>query len=350
MSQIEKTCYRCGSRIAANARSCPECGTVFVSEQRTIEAEQKPPQATEEKVSVPVSKTPTESSPSTQRSPSRAPVKTCPQCGEKIPIRSVRCASCGHSFLLKSESGTQPRSVPISRSKPEKKRKSRGDSPFKALLILSICIAVYAAVLVVVMAIVYRYVDGSSFSVISTCTWAVSLLLAFVFGSVIEDSYGESSTFAAYLYAFVVIVGFVAFDYFIVRYADMHFTSKAAWGIAALGISVSINAVASIVIMINELKETYCPHCQMTHMVYFSHDKNQQEIYGYKYKTHEAKTKTAIVKNHPWEHSAEIEYTAPAYQENLGLHKTTTKDDVYVCKRCGYINVKKTSKTEKVEM
>ena len=342
-----KICSKCGSQVMLSAQSCPECGQSFVKEA-------------EEPTKLDVQAQNGSSAKSTSSAPSKAPQKTCPSCGNKVPIRAAKCNQCGHEFTFKNVSKPQTakmapktvsQTVPNTAPTYSSGKTTSTDRPFKALRAITIWLLVYNVILIALMAILIRSVNSGWFVIITTGSILLSGFIGAVIGGTNSYSYGEATMSACNLYMLVAVLLVGGADWYYFSKLLSMYSGEIKWGMGALAISVSASVLLSVFSLKISLKDGYCSYCGRTNVLSFSHDQNEKEMYGYKFKTHKAHTETATVKsNHYGEPDITIEYNVPEYQENLGLHKTTTKEKIYVCKHCGHKTLRNTSNTEKVDM
>lgn len=335
-------CSQCGSRVTLSAKSCPECGQSFIKETVTT------PNPSEAQAK------------NTSSAHSKAPQKSCSDCGNRVPIRAVKCNQCGHEFVFKNASKPQDRktapktaSQTVSYTEPTHKsdKTTITDRPLKALRAITIWLLVYNVILIALMAILIRSVNSGWFAILTTGSILLSGIIGAVIGGMNSYSYGESTMGACNLYMLIAILLLGGADWYYFSSVVSMYSGEIKWGMGALAISVSASVLLAVLCLKVSLKDGYCSYCGRTNVLSFSHDQNEKEVYGYKFKTHKAHTETATVKsNHYGEPDIMIEYNVPEYQENLGLHKTTTKEKIYVCKHCGHKTVRNTSNTEKVEM
>ena len=153
------------------------------------------------------------------------------------------------------------------------------------------------------------------------------------------------------LYCFFSVIGVGLFDYLYFTKGLSIYEGAIKFGVGAVAVSISACIVTAPFCLKTELKDYYCSHCRLTNVLRFSHDQNMKEIYGYKFETHAAHTEKVKIKEAgEFFPSYTVEYRVPEYQENLGLHKTTTKETVYICENCGRTTIKNSSNTEKVDM
>ncbi len=324
----QKTCPKCNNIVADNVTECNECGYKF---------ENKP------------------------ISP-KAPRKPCPKCGNKVPIRAVACNVCDYQFPFKdgTTAKTQRKPKPSSNSQSNSTAnpivsspvKKDGRNPFKTLIFIVISLVIYNAILIFAMAWLYRSGNGAIwFALITTASILLSAFVGGVIGHMCAESYGENSLGACWIYLLVGIGGTLLADYLYFKNGLPAYSDFWKWGMGAFAISISASIVICLISLYLSLKDTYCTYCCLTNVLSYSHAENTKESYGYEFKTHKAYTETARGRvSNGLGDSADINvnYTVPEYQENLGLHKYTTEDHVYVCKKCGRKATRKFSSKEKV--
>ncbi len=325
---IQKKCPECGAIIAWKATECCECGHKF----------ELPSDA------------------------SRAPRKNCPNCGNAVPIRAVTCNECGHTFTFKSGTAVKPVSKPkkseapapspepVPRATESSSATKDHRNPLRALLLVSISLVLYNALLIFLMALLYRNQSGW-FAILTTLSIPLSGIAGGVIGHCCDGSYGKYSLGAGWAYLLIGTAGTVLLDYiYFSQFLDAY-SGEWKWGMGALTISISMSVIVCVIALLISLKSDYCPSCHRANMLTFSHTGHVQERYGYEYQYHASHKETARVHVHDGTIGgtyADVEYTVPAYRENLGLHKYTSVERVYVCSKCRREVSKYESKEERV--
>lgn len=333
-----KICPVCRSEVLASAKVCPECGEEFFEKKPT----------------------------STDRVESSGKLKNtkyvredpgdCPYCGTKKGyVGESSCGKCGLKFDRQRTDGAYKKEDFWEGFDNEFAPKKKKESPKIALTSLSIWLIVYNVALVLVLAMLLRWIGEIWFMLITIGSIVISFFVGMGIGYSASNKYGIGSFSLYWLYCLLVLfaTGLVDYYYF-TKYLPLY-SGSMEWGMGAMAISISCSILSSLIFIKSSLNEYYCPSCCLTNVLRYECVENEKEVYGYKYRTHKAETRTATISTftgsvNPVRSASTVEYTVPGYQENLGLHKTTTKDTVYICKRCGRKVVRKSSFTEKVDM
>ncbi len=319
----QKTCPKCNNIVADNVTECNECGYKF---------ENKP------------------------ISP-KAPRKPCPKCGNKVPIRVVACNVCDYQFPFKDGTTAKTQRKPKSSSNSQSNStaissvKKDGRNPFKALQILAIWSVIYGLLLVLLLSLVFNLLSGIWFALLASVTVIISFFVGIFVGMACDYNYGKHSLTPIRVYAFVICGGFCLFDYFYFTFTVAKYSGASAWGMGAMVVSITVYVFSSVRALYAELKSSYCPHCRLTGVVHFEKQEVKKEYYANDYVTHAAHTETTYVTVRDKYYNKEeykIKYKVPEYQENLGLHKFTTKENSYVCEICGRRKVDEYTSKEKV--
>ena len=207
------------------------------------------------------------------------------------------------------------------------------------------------------MAALVRSVSETWFAIISFGSILISLLFGVILGASCSTGYGKHPLSTCNLWCFLSLVAVLGADCLsFINWVPLY-SEEMKWGIIGMIISISIGILASFLTLKSSLSDTYCPHCNVANVLSYSHSQNQKEIYAYKFKNHSSYTTTHTIDLHSGSGTNDYIHTqgtytqtVPGYQENLGLHKKTTKEKVYICERCGRSQIQEESNVEKVDM
>lgn len=262
---------------------------------------------------------------------------TCKNCGKTLYTGRNYCDECYNE----AEEASKKLSKQI-------ERKARRHRPSVALVKFCVYSAIYIAVLVGATALLTRHLGLWWVALIEIASCIASLFIGAAIGTAQALNYGEAARTPFRLFGFFVFNGVCLADYlFYVHWFDSYsFGMK--WVLGCMMISISVFVFACLFSMNLTINMYYCEHCKQTNMLNFSHTAKEEVAYGYKYKNHSGYRTSATI-THGYNNIEKIEYDVPGYQENLGLHKKTTKDNVYRCKCCGWTKTAKESNTEKVD-
>ena len=368
-----KLCPQCQVSVSAHEKVCSQCRYKFpratvISFEECQELER---QANLSKITGSAGASEKSSNP-------RAPRKTCPSCGEKVLINRYECPHCEYHFPRKAKgtpsgiaekASTETKEVQTE-EKPREQYVRAAGAPWKAYIILLITMLVFSAISFLAMSLVHARLGGWwSFAI-----FIVLLVLAFIVAmlsiAVAGNCYGYRSKSFALVFAVLIVGGVLFLDIDMLFDPFGHFTFLSEWvhqhksaAMPLFGVMIVCSIemiVASLGLYVGALSQ-YCYVCDMPDLVEFVEEVEAPSSYAYKFKTHEAKTKTATIHSRgeikkissptPEFHTSNestITYETQAWQENLGMHKYTPYTKYYRCKRCGNVTTETGTREEKV--
>ena len=231
--------------------------------------------------------------------------------------------------------------------------------PWKSYLLCIIPSVLYAVVHVLVTAWMFRSWNFWIVFFLDIASAIVSLLFGGFWGElVVGPAYGHRSSGYSFALAFIAIVGTLIFDGIYLFTVVPTYSGGLPWIMGIMVISISIEIISCVVTFHMDVKSCYCEKCSMSNVKFFEKDEDGAVRYADKIVHHDEEKKTKTINTSTrttfsdstfvdTNRTHTIEYTVPAYDENLGLHKYTDYTSYYKCKNCGHISKTKGTREEK---
>ena len=228
--------------------------------------------------------------------------------------------------------------------------------PWKSYLLCIIPSVIYAVVHVLVTAWMFRSWNFWIVFFLDIASALISLFLGVFCGESASNTYGYRSSGYSLALAFIGIVGTLIFDGMYLFTVVPNYKEGLPWIMGIMVISISIEIIACLATFHSGVKSNYCEFCHTSNVKFFEKDEDGAVRYADKIVHHDEEKKTQTVKtrssysdsifdNGYTTHT--IEYTIPAHDENLGLHKYTEYTSYYKCKNCGHISKTKGTREER---